>query len=52
MSKGIVMPDYKNMFNKEFLSISLPAKIHDDKPLADTITYMIAGEQWIASKIV
>jgi hypothetical protein len=51
VSKGLEMPEYKNIFGKEFLSISFPVKISGDGPLADTITYMVLGEQLIATQL-
>lgn len=51
VSKGIEMPEYKNTFETEFLSISFPIKVSGDGPLADTITYMVLGTQLVATQL-
>lgn len=51
VSKGIETPDYRNTMDDEFCSISFPFKLTDDPIFSDTITYMVLGEQLIATEL-
>ncbi|HWW40426.1 hypothetical protein [Pedobacter sp.] len=51
VSKGIESPDYRNTIDEEFCSISLPFKLSDDPIFSDTITYMVLGDQLIATEL-
>jgi hypothetical protein len=51
VSKGIETPDYRNTVDEEFCSISFPFKLNDDPIFSDTITYMVLGEQLVATEL-
>ncbi|WPQ61880.1 hypothetical protein SIO70_26310 [Chitinophaga sancti] len=51
VAKGIETPDYRNIMDEEFCAISLPFKLTDDPIFSDTITYMVLGEQLIATEL-
>lgn len=51
VSKGIETRDYKNTLDKEFGAISLPIELPGNEILSDTITYMVLGEQLVATKL-
>src|SRR5690606_22390456 len=51
VSKGIETPDYRNTIDDEFCAISFPFKLNDDPIFSDTITYMVLGEQLIATEL-
>lgn len=51
VSKGIETPEYRNNIDEEFCSISFPFKLTDDPIFSDTITYMVLGEQLIATEL-
>lgn len=51
VAKGIETPDYRNTIDEEFCAISFPFKLTDDPVFSDTITYMVLGEQLIATEL-
>ncbi|MGN8068412.1 hypothetical protein [Mucilaginibacter sp. 22184] len=51
VSKGIETPDFRNTIDEEFCAISFPFKLTDDPIFSDTITYMVLGEQLIATEL-
>ena len=50
-SKGILTSEYKNTVDDEFMSLSSPFKLNGNSALSDTISYMVLGEQLIATKL-
>jgi hypothetical protein len=51
VSRGIETPDYRNIMDEEFCAISFPFKLTDDPIFSDTITYMVLGEQLVATEL-
>jgi len=51
VAKGIDTPDYQNTIDEEFCSISFPYRVTDDSIFSDTITYIVLGEQLIATEL-
>ena len=51
ISKGIKTSEYKNNIDDEFCAISSPFKLDDQAILSDTITYMVLGEQLVATEL-
>lgn len=51
VSNGIETSDYRNTLDEEFCSISFPLKLSDDPIFSDTITYMVHGEQLVATEL-
>lgn len=49
--KGIEAPDYRNTIDEEFCAISFPFKLTDDPIFSDTITFMVLGEQLVATEL-
>lgn len=51
IAKGIKTPDYQNTMGEEFCAISFPFKLTDNPIFSDTITYMVLGQQLIATEL-
>ena len=51
ISKGIKTSEYKNNIDDEFCAISSPFKLDDQAILSDTVTYMVLGEQLVATEL-
>lgn len=51
ISKGISTSEYKNNMDDEFCAISFPFKLNDKSFLSDTLTYMVLGEQLVATEL-
>lgn len=51
ISKGIKPSEYKNNIDDEFCAISFPIKLNDESFFSDTLTYMVLGEQLVATEL-
>lgn len=51
IAKGIKTSEYKNNMDDEFCAISFPFKLNAESIFSDTITYMVLGEQLVATEL-
>lgn len=51
VDKGLKTGDYNNTFDNEFCSISFPHRLNENNIFSDSITYMILGEQLVATEL-
>lgn len=50
-SKGITTSEYKNSTDDEFLAISFPTALNEEALRPDSMTYMVLGEQLVATEL-
>jgi hypothetical protein len=50
-SKGITTSEYKNGTDDEFLAISFPVALNEESLRPDRLTYMVLGEQLVATEL-